>query len=135
MFYLYLITAPSGKSYIGKTNNPRHRLRGHWHAKVNTPLSNAFSKYGRMKKRVAENPEEMRKRALAMQAAVRGKKQSPEQIAARMASQKATVARTRAEGGFAYPPEVRAMRAARMKRIRSAQREAGVLISDQMRML
>ena len=47
--YLYCICAPNGKQYIGKSNNPKDRWRGHIKGPVNNGVSAiraAISKYG-----------------------------------------------------------------------------------------
>lgn len=48
VFYIYLVESPSGKVYIGKTNNFRVRKNSHLRSAKNprTPMARAVSKYG-----------------------------------------------------------------------------------------
>lgn len=45
-FYLYVITSPSGKQYVGKTCDRDRRFKDHAKADKRTALAQAFLKYG-----------------------------------------------------------------------------------------
>jgi predicted GIY-YIG superfamily endonuclease len=47
MTYLYVILGPTGKAYVGITNNPKERWRQHRKCKKAHPLYRAMKKYGR----------------------------------------------------------------------------------------